>query len=368
MICEKRSLPADKACGEGVMPTGVSSLERLGVKQHLRKFFAFEGIRYISPKGVTAQAPFHEGAGLGIPRLELSRALSQQAMRFDCLEICTGVCATSIRREENQYLSVKVGKDRIRTRLLVGADGLHSVVRRWSGLEGPKGNQARWGIRQHFQMTPWSGEVEVYWSNGIEAYITPCGENLVGVAFLWDQKRHPHLPGGKQLFPALLKSFPALQERLQNRPACDAALALGPMQRKAIRPVADGVLLVGDAAGYLDALTGEGISLALAQALSLEETVIPLLLASRQKGMLSATDLSSYKRAYQVITRPYYQMTYFALWLSRHPFLVEWAIRLLRRKPPLFQSLLSANMGVIPLWQVPYFAMANAIAPRRAVS
>jgi flavin-dependent dehydrogenase len=140
------------------------------------------------------------------------------------------------------------------------------------------------------------------------------------------------------------------------------------MQRTAIQPVADGVLLMGDAAGYLDAITGEGISLALAQALSLEKTVVPLLHVSRRRGILSTADLSAYKQAYQAIIRPYYQMTHFALWLSHHPFLVEEAIRILRNKPALFQSLLSANMGVISLWQVPYFAIANAIAPRKAVS
>jgi flavin-dependent dehydrogenase len=368
MLCEKRTLPADKACGEGVMPTGVAHLERLGVKQHLHNYFSFEGIRYVSPKGVAAKAAFREGAGLGIPRLELSRALLQQATRFDCLEICTEVHAASIQRDDDRYLSVKVGSDHIRTRLLVGADGLNSIVRRWAVLDGSKGNQQRWGIRQHFQIAPWSREVEVHWSNGIEAYITPCGNNLVGVAFLWDRKRHPHLPGGNQLFHVLLEAFPVLQERLLNRPIADSALAIGPMQRTAIQPVADGVLLMGDAAGYLDAITGEGISLALAQALSLEKTVVPLLHVSRRRGILSTADLSAYKQAYQAIIRPYYQMTHFALWLSHHPFLVEEAIRILRNKPALFQSLLSANMGVISLWQVPYFAIANAIAPRKAVS
>lgn len=368
IICEKRSLPVDKACGEGVMPTGVAYLERLGIKGHLHSYFPFEGIRYVSPKGVTAEAAFREGVGLGIPRLELSRALLQQAMTFDCLEICTEVHVASIQREDDNYLSVKVGEDQLRTRLLIGADGLNSTVRRWAGLEGPKGNHRRWGIRQHFQTAPWSRDVEVYWSNGIEAYITPCGENLVGVAFLWDRKRHLHLPGGNRLFYALLESFPALEECLRNASVSDSALSVGPMRRSAIQQVSEGVLLIGDAAGYLDALTGEGISLALAQALSLEKTVVPLLLSSGRNGMLSAANLSSYEHAYQAITRPYYRMTHFALWFSHHPRLVEQVIGMLRSRPALFQSLLSANMGVIPLWQVPYFATANAIAPRKAVS
>ena len=350
LLCEKRLLPVNKACGEGVMPTGVAYLERLGVKEHLRieHYFPFEGIRYFSPTGKTASAAFREGPGWGIPRLELSRALLGRAMEVNCLEIRTAVQATPVEedeRDKHKWLWVKVGRDFVRTRLLVGADGLNSIVRRWAGLQGPKGIHQRWGTRQHFQITPWSREVEVHWKDGLEAYITPCGQNLVGVAFLWDRNRHPRLPGGESLIPTLLEAFPVLNERLQNVPVNDAALAIGPLQRNAIRPITDGVLLIGDAAGYLDALTGEGLSIAFAQALALEETVVPIL--RERKGMLSRQDLSAYERAYRSIVRPYYQMTHFVLWLSYHPILSEQAIRLLGRKPILFQSLLSANMGLI---------------------
>lgn len=355
MVCEKRSLPANKACGEGVMPTGVAYLERLGVKpqRHIEHYFPFEGIRYFSPMGKTASAAFREGVGWGIPRLELSRALLQRAMEIDCLEIHTEIQATPIRVDgggESKRLSVKVGKDIINTRLLVGADGLNSAVRRWAGLQGAKGVYQRWGARQHFEIAPWGREVEVHWNNGLEAYITPCGENLVGVAFLWDRKRHSALPGGDRLIPALLNTFPVLVERLRNACVSDGALAVGPLQRNAVRPVADGVLLIGDAAGYLDALTGEGISLALAQAIALEDTVVPIMLT--QKEMPSRYNLSAYEEAYRAIVRPYYQMTHFVLWLSKHPILSEQVIRLLGRQPALFQSLLSANMGLLPLWQV----------------
>lgn len=351
LVCEKRSLPADKPCGEGVMPTGLAHLKRLGVTKYLSigQHFPFDGICYYTPHGVSACTPFREGPGWGIPRRELSAALLLRARELSCLEICTGVTVTPVRgsaEDQPGTIYVEVGGDRVETRLLIGADGLNSVVRRWSGLQGPKGSHQRWGVRQHFQMRPWSSKVEVYWRDGLEAYVTPCGEDLIGVAFLWDRERDRHLPGGRRLLPALLEGFPALAQRLRHAPATDAPLAVGPMQRQAIRQTADGVLLIGDAAGYLDALTGEGISLALAQAVALEKTVVPLLLSCHDQ--ITQTDLKAYQEIYRSIVRPYYTMTHLMLWLSHHPVLAERVIGLLAHSPRVFQYLLSANMGLFP--------------------
>ena len=89
--------------------------------------------------------------------------------------------------------------------------------------------------------------------------------------------------------------------------------------------------------------------MAFAQALALEETVVPLL--HERKGLLSRQDLSAYEHRYESIVRPYYQMTNFVLWLSRHPIVSELVVRLLGYDTAVFQTLLSANMGLIPLWQ-----------------
>jgi flavin-dependent dehydrogenase len=172
---------------------------------------------------------------------------------------------------------------------------------------------------------------------------------LVGVAFLWDRQRHPHIAGGNKLIPALLQNFPALASHLEQTHAVDQPLAVGPMERKAVRPATDGVLLIGDAAGYLDALTGEGISLALAQAIALEKTIVPFLLSALPTHLLTRHDMAAYEQAYRAIVRSYYRMTHLVLWLSRHPISAEQMIALLGRWPALFQYLLSANMGFVSL-------------------
>jgi menaquinone-9 beta-reductase len=236
----------------------------------------------------------------------------------------------------------------VTTRLVIGADGLNSRVRRWAGLEGGRGGFHRLGARRHFQITPWSNHVEVIHGLGIEAYITPCGNNLVGVAFLWDATRFRGARGGPALIPSLLRAFPELSERLERVPAASPPLSTGPLHRLARRRSSDGVILVGDAGGYLDACTGEGLSLAFAQALALEQTVVPLL---RQGGDVPRREqLADYERACRNITRPYLLATHVLLYLGRHPALLDRFIRAVHHEPDILQHVFSAQMGQVSFW------------------
>ncbi len=347
LVCERKHLPADKACGEGVMPSGVAALERLQVTPCLRPgdYFPFKGICYRLPGGQTAVGNFRQGSGWGIPRRTLSSTLLERACALKSLEIREDVKIESCYRNGGRWW-VRVEDEWISPTLLVGADGLNSSVRKWAGLDAPLKQWYRWGVRQHFAIAPWSEYVEVHWGDGVEAYVTPCGERLIGVAFLWDRTRYLRLPGGDALIPSLIERFPFLRRQLGNVTPCDAPLALGPMEQNVRGVVADGLLLIGDAAGYLDALTGEGISLALHAALALEPTVLPLLRFARGcGGALSAQALGEYARAHRAIVTPYYRFTRLALWLGCHQKLLNHSIRLLAVCPELFSLLLSYSMG-----------------------
>ena len=124
------------------------------------------------------------------------------------------------------------------------------------------------------------------------------------------------------LIQSLLKSFPELQDRVAACESNDDAKAVGPLSRAATSPVSDGILLIGDASGYLGAITGEGISLATRQTFALGETVGPLLLNS-DVNMPTSADLQDYRKAYQEIVRPYYILTSRVLFLTRHPALAN---------------------------------------------
>ena len=150
------------------------------------------------------------------------------------------------------------------TGYLVAADGLHSPVRRMLGLDRPAGGRRRYGLRVHVEMAPWTPFVEVHWAEGSEAYVTPVADELVGIALLTERQA---------TFDDLLAEHVLLKERLGRRPLSRTRGA-GPLRQRSTARTLGWVLLVGDAAGYVDALTGEGIAIGLAQARAAVDAVV----------------------------------------------------------------------------------------------
>ncbi|MEU3450845.1 NAD(P)/FAD-dependent oxidoreductase [Streptomyces thermolilacinus] len=246
VVVEPRPNPVDKACGEGVMPGGVRSLRALGVEP---AGHPLHGIRYVEGPH-RAQAAFRDGTGLGVRRTVLSAALAARAAEL-------GVRVVPGRVGEVRQDPDGVRAAGLRARWLVAADGLHSPVRRALGLDLPGRGPRRYGLRRHYRVPPWSDFVEVHWSREGEAYVTPVAENLVGVAVLTTARRpYDAWPG----------RFPELAARLGGAAGAGDVRGAGPMRQRVRGRVAGRVLLVGDAAGYVDALTGEGVALALASA------------------------------------------------------------------------------------------------------
>lgn len=190
VVVEPRTSPVDKACGEGVMPGGVAALRALGVAAEGRDL---RGIRYLDGRH-SAEAAFRDGTGLGIRRTVLHAALHERARGL-------GVRMVTGKVGEVRQSADSVTAAGLTARWLVAADGLHSPLRRGLGLDLPGRSPGRYGLRRHYRCAPWTDYVEVHWSAHGEAYVTPVGEELVGVAVLSRSRRGyaEHLAG----FPAL---------------------------------------------------------------------------------------------------------------------------------------------------------------------
>lgn len=258
IVLERSLDPPDKACGEGLMPRGLRWLEAAGVRSSISHADCapIESIRWIEQDGSHTEGRLPAPGGLGIRRTALTAALARRAREWG-VELRLG---SSVRHHERRSdeVVVETESERIRAALLVGADGLHSPIRRAAGLDRRVALPRRFGLRQHFRIAPWTHAVEVHLRPGIQAFATPAGDQRVGIAFLWEADALEMQPS----FAGLLDLFPRLAERVAGSPPDSRPRGAGPLAQGCRRPVADRLALVGDAAGYVDAITGEGVTLA----------------------------------------------------------------------------------------------------------
>jgi len=336
MLLEREPLPHDKACGEGVMRPGVAVLDRLGVLERLTgsDAGAIRGVRYVQEDGSILEAPLPGLGGLGIRRTALSSALLEVA-RAAGVEVRDRTALRSHRRTpEAMVLETDVGA--LSARVLVAADGLHSALRRAEGLDVPAPHRRRFGLRQHFAIAPWTDRVEVYLSPGAEAYVTPCGPSRVGVAFLWSDGQRAGTPG----VAAFLAGFPLLARRLAGAEADSEPRGAGPFLQRARRRVAPRIALLGDAAGYVDAITGEGMSVALVCAEALAGCLPEVI---RRGGDVRA--FGPYEATARREFRKYAWTAGAVLALARRPRLRRGVVASLAQRPRAFRWLLARTVG-----------------------
>ncbi|MFN8074558.1 MAG: FAD-dependent oxidoreductase [Kineosporiaceae bacterium] len=256
----------DKACGEGLMPGAAATLASLGVRPQGRPF---RGIAYQDAHGTTrAQALFRGEAGLGVRRTTLSRALAARAS-----EVGVGWEPLAVADVTQDDARVTVTTRGGHTLGRAGSSRPTACTARsaaCSRARPPPGRRRypRYGLRRHYRTAPWSDLVEVTWARDAEAYVTPVAPDLVGVAVLC---------GGGEGFDGWLARFPRLAQRLEGAQADGPVRGCGPLRQASRRRRHGRVLLAGDAAGYVDALTGEGLAVGLRSAV----TAVDCLVAGR---------------------------------------------------------------------------------------
>lgn len=317
LVADARLPAIDKPCGEGLMPDGVAALRRLGVDPTHATAFPLRGVRFIDGEHF-AEANFPAGPGLGMRRTRLHALLLHRAEEVGVATAwgcpVTAISWTGIETEERSFYG----------RWIVGADGIQSQMRRWLRLEALRRDKGRYGFRAHYRVAPWSEYVEIYWGAGFQAYVTPVAPGEVCIAVL---SSNPRLRVAHAV-----ANIPALRERLPAAPE-PSTLAGSVTANRKLRAVFRGsAALIGDAAGSVDAITGQGMCLAFQQAADLGDA-------------LAEGDLRSYAESREkLFTRPYW-MAEFLLALNARPAARRRVLDVFRARPEIFRALLSAHVG-----------------------
>jgi menaquinone-9 beta-reductase len=317
VVADSATPPVDKACGEGLMPDSRDALAALGVEV---AGFPFRGIRFIGD-GAAVQARFPGGSGLGVRRTDLHQALAGRAEALG-VRLLWGA-----RVEGLTEGGVRVGGQTVPCRSVAGADGCHSRVRRWAGLDATRGRETlRFGFRRHYPVAPWTDLVEVYWGRGCQIYVTPVAQDRMCITLI---SANPRLR-----LEAALPEFPELRERLAGAKPESSDRGAVTVTRQ-LRAVWRGnVALVGDASGSVDAITGEGMSLVFRQAEALARA-------------LAFRDLTCYGEEHRTLARRPGLMAGFLLTLGNRARLRTRALRGMAADPDIFARILSVHVGAL---------------------
>jgi geranylgeranyl reductase family protein len=354
VLIDEAVFPRDKVCGESVSPEAWRLFGLIGAREAVRALhpYALHGMTLVSSCGTACRGTYHRDGdelGLALRRDALDHALLQIA-RESGVEVREETRARSIELGEGRVKGVLIhdakGPSRIEARLVVGADGRRSVVARRLGLLREHRTWRRFAVRGHWHgmqaLGPW-GEMHGS-ANGGYCGVAPLGPDRANVTFVLDRCEMADASTGLESFyrRQLWTRWPRLADRLQKAELITPPKAIGPLALVTRRLSVPGALLVGDAAGFYDPFTGEGVTLALRSA-ELAATV-----AGRALTLNTTDDLSAYDRLRHAATRDKFRLNRILQYVVSWPSLADAVARRLAGRPDLADRLVGIAGDLVP--------------------
>jgi geranylgeranyl reductase family protein len=353
-LLDKAAFPRPKICGEYLSPEAARVLDRLGVLKAVDAAGAqpLHGMRIVAPDGTVLDGAYptsgrwrgYRDHALAIRREVFDRILLERAraLPVDVRErhrvtglIVEGGFVRGVKAEDAEGAPVE-----LRSRLVVGADGRASVVARALGLVRPH-RLGRLALIQHVSgIEGLDDRGEIYVDPPDYSILNPVAPGIVNVSLVVPLAHaKPYRARLETFMEARLRQLRHVPARLAGMKAEGPVMAMGPLAYRVGEPRVGGVLLAGDAAGFYDPFTGEGLYTALRSAELLAEAAHPALTA----GDVSAAALAPYARARRAAFADKTRVTQALQLVIAHRRLANTAARFLQRRP----ALLATLMGII---------------------
>ena len=328
LLIDKARFPRHKACSDYLNAGGAKILARLGILDEALATGGrpIAGMSVHAPNGSRFAADFsrvEQGAhALGLSRHRLDHLLLERAKAAG-VTVCERAHVRSLLRDGERVVGVAATidgtREELRAPLVVGADGRNSIVSRALGVSVDLRWPRKTGIAAHYANVPGlDGRGEMHVVPGAYAGLAPIEGHLTNVTIVTDVRAVERRSGSvEELFAVTIDRMPAVAEKLAGAERVGGLRGVGPMAHRSRRVTGDGVLLVGDAASFLDPFVGEGIYQALRGGL----LAAPVISDALRAGDTSARSL-----------RPY-------VWARRRGFTakreVSWIVQGFINSPPL---------------------------------
>lgn len=359
-LVDRTRFPRAKPCGEFLSPPCVPMLEQLGLDSRLLRGTAHEvdGMR-LHAHGHGAQGRYRSvGAtsapvigGLGIRRDVLDARIVDVARRVDAVTVLEEHSVRDVLRDsQGRILGLELrnpeGEDMsLRARMTIGADGLRSRVAQALDVRRPIPWLRRFALVTRYtgvEALP-HGELHLIDGGYFAAVDVDGGQfslNLVVDADVLSKGRE----GLEACYAERLARAPELADRLAGAERSAPLRAYGPLAVRTTKQIFPGAALVGDACGYVDPMTGEGIFFALRGA--------ELLAAAIAETFEGGSELAALKRYVRARRREIAPKLAFSLLLQRairRPALIRHAAQVLERHPGLLDLVVSLTGDYVPI-------------------
>jgi menaquinone-9 beta-reductase len=360
VVLDRAELPRARIiCGEYLSPEAGRLLDRLGVLKAVDAAGAtpLAGMRITAPDGTAVVGRYGEVGGwrpyrqhaMGLARATLDGALVER-LRAAPIDLREQTRVVDLMVEDGRVVGVRAeDRDRgpleVRARVVVGADGRASLVAQRLGCRRPH------RLRRMALITYVSGLAdcrdlgEIFVDPPDYAILNPVAPDRANLGLVVPLAHAAPWSGRLEDFlPARVRQLPYLARRLAGATRVAPVHALGPLAHRVDPPGLGGVLLIGDAAGFYDPFTGEGVFTALRSAELAVETITRALRA----GDVSEGALAAYQRARRKAFGGKERVTRALQFLIGHRRLANLACRTLARRPHVLDALLGVFGDYVP--------------------
>lgn len=320
LLLDRQEFPRDKTCGDGIPAGAIEVLYSLGMREKIKdaNFYPVTKLLLSSPRGYVLRAQLNKGVTGAdshvVPRLKFDALIQEHAV--DSGADFKKAQVKDILIEDGKVVGVRArlnGVDEeIKAKVVIGADGVTSVVAR--GLRPDKHEDGHRAIALRTYITDIEvlpNEVEFYLYRGIlpgYAWIFPIGESTANLGLGMRLDRFRDSDKSLEDLVDIFLEMPAIKERLNRGGELnDTAVWQLNFGSQDMQRAYDGALLIGDAAGLINPLTGGGIHNGFISSLRAADVVDQAIV----KNDFSFAQLAKYDDAVHQATQQNVRKSYF---------------------------------------------------------